>query len=81
MRSEDQLLSNMNTRRSRGLLFDNTWSSVRIIYAESGKVIIIVNQIILCDATIRVLIFQRLLLKSSTLTNEINENLSLLSDG
>jgi hypothetical protein len=81
MRSEDQLLSNMSTRRSRGLLFDNTWSSVRIIYAESGKVIIIVNQIILCDATIRVLIFQRLLLKSSTLTNEINENLSLLSDG
>jgi succinyl-CoA synthetase alpha subunit len=31
----------------------------------------------LSDATIRVLIFQ----KSSTLTNEINENLSLLGDG
>jgi hypothetical protein len=43
--------------------------------------IIIINQIILSDATIRVLIFQRLLRKSSTLTNEINENLSLLSDG
>jgi hypothetical protein len=39
--------------------------------------IIIINQIILSDATIRVLIFQ----KSSTLTNEINENLSLLGDG
>jgi hypothetical protein len=43
--------------------------------------IIIINQIILSDATIRVLIFQRLLRKSSTLTNEINENLSLISDG
>jgi hypothetical protein len=42
--------------------------------------IIIINQIILSDATIRVLIFQRLLRKSSTLTNEINENLSLLGD-
>jgi hypothetical protein len=39
--------------------------------------IIIINQIILSD----VLIFQRFLLKSSTLTNEINENLSLLDDG
>jgi hypothetical protein len=43
--------------------------------------IIIINQIILSDATIRVLIFQGLLRKSSTLTNEINENLSLLGDG
>jgi hypothetical protein len=32
MRSEDQLLSNKSTRRSRGLLFDNNWSSDRIIY-------------------------------------------------
>jgi hypothetical protein len=32
MRSEDQLLSNKSTRRSRGLLFDNSWSSDRIIY-------------------------------------------------
>jgi hypothetical protein len=32
MRSEDQLLANKNTRRSRGLLFDNNWSSDRIIY-------------------------------------------------
>jgi hypothetical protein len=38
----------------------------------------VINQIILSDATIRVLILQRLLWKSSTLTNEINENLSLL---
>jgi hypothetical protein len=32
MRSEDQLLANKSTRRSRGLLFDNNWSSDRIIY-------------------------------------------------
>jgi hypothetical protein len=32
MRSEDQLLANKRTRRSRGLLFDNNWSSDRIIY-------------------------------------------------
>jgi hypothetical protein len=32
MRSEDQFLSNKSTRRSRGLLFDNNWSSDRIIY-------------------------------------------------
>jgi hypothetical protein len=33
MRSEDQLLSNKSTRRSRGFLFDNNnWSSDRIIY-------------------------------------------------
>jgi hypothetical protein len=32
MRSEDQLLSNKSTRRSRGLLFDNNWSSDPIIY-------------------------------------------------
>jgi hypothetical protein len=33
MRSENQLLSNKSTRRSRGLLFDNNnWSSDRIIY-------------------------------------------------
>jgi hypothetical protein len=33
MRSEDQLLlANKSTRRSRGLLFDNTWSSDRTIY-------------------------------------------------
>jgi hypothetical protein len=31
MRSEDQLLANKSTRRSRGLLFDNNWSSDRII--------------------------------------------------
>jgi hypothetical protein len=30
MRSEDQLLANKSTRRSRGLLFDNNWSSDRI---------------------------------------------------
>jgi hypothetical protein len=30
--SEDQLLANKSTRRSRGLLFDNNWSSDRIIY-------------------------------------------------
>jgi hypothetical protein len=29
MRSEDQLLSNKSTTRSRGLLFDNNWSSDR----------------------------------------------------
>jgi hypothetical protein len=32
MRSEDRLLANKSTRRSRGLLFDNNWSSDRIIY-------------------------------------------------
>jgi hypothetical protein len=32
MRSEDQLLANKSTRRSRGLLFDSNWSSDRIIY-------------------------------------------------
>jgi hypothetical protein len=32
MRSEDQLLANKSTRRSGGLLFDNNWSSDRIIY-------------------------------------------------
>jgi hypothetical protein len=32
MGSEDQLLSNKSTKRSRGLLFDNNWSSDRIIY-------------------------------------------------
>jgi hypothetical protein len=32
MRSEDQLLANKSRRRSRGLLFDNNWSSDRIIY-------------------------------------------------
>jgi hypothetical protein len=32
MRSENQLLANKSTRRSRGLLFDNNWSSDRIIY-------------------------------------------------
>jgi hypothetical protein len=32
MRLEDQLLANENTRRSRGLLFDNNWSSDQIIY-------------------------------------------------
>jgi hypothetical protein len=32
MRSEDQLLSNKSTRRNRGLLFHNNWSSDRIIY-------------------------------------------------
>jgi hypothetical protein len=32
MRSGDQLLANKSTRRSRGLLFDNNWSSDRIIY-------------------------------------------------
>jgi hypothetical protein len=32
MRSEDQLLANKSTRRSRGLLFDNNWSADRIIY-------------------------------------------------
>jgi hypothetical protein len=32
MRSEDQLLANKSTRRSRGLLFDNNCSSDRIIY-------------------------------------------------
>jgi hypothetical protein len=32
MRSEDQLLANKSTRRSRGLLFDNNWSSDRIMY-------------------------------------------------
>jgi hypothetical protein len=32
MRSEDQLLANKSTRRSRGLLFDNNWSYDRIIY-------------------------------------------------
>jgi hypothetical protein len=30
MRSEDQLLANKSTRRSRVLLFDNNWSSDRI---------------------------------------------------
>jgi hypothetical protein len=32
MRSEDQSLANKSTRRSRGLLLDNNWSSDRIIY-------------------------------------------------
>jgi hypothetical protein len=32
MRSEDQLLAKKSTRRSRGLLFDNNWSSDQIIY-------------------------------------------------
>jgi hypothetical protein len=32
MRLEDQLIANKSTRRSRGLLFDNNWSSDRIIY-------------------------------------------------
>jgi hypothetical protein len=32
MRSEDQLLANKSTSRSQEFLFDNNWSSDRIIY-------------------------------------------------
>jgi hypothetical protein len=56
MRSEDQLLANKSTRRSRGLLFDNNWSFDRIIYGCLSSLAKKIPILKICTRGIRLII-------------------------